>query len=219
MMRCDLSAQSRADHTRFREITMRRILYPAAALAVTLMITLAAAQTKDEDGRPQADANDWAKAAAPDEHHERLAALVGKWNQVIKAQSEPGGPWQEWKGTATYRAILGGRFIVEEVKCELQGESFEWMGVYGFDKLKGKYTAVWFDNFDTGTEQGEAAAEPTGKIFAFSGEQVVPPAGEKKKFRWVMTLESQDKLRIDMFEPGPDGKEAKVLEIEQTRAP
>lgn len=190
----------------------------ASFTAVALSQDAARKPAEKPAAQARQDPPDWHKLTAPDENHKRFEALVGSWKQVVRIPSGEGGKFDESAGTATYRWILGGRFLVEEVKCQLQGEPFEWMGIYGFDKTQKKYTAVWVDNLGTGTDLGEAAIDPSGKTFAFSGEQTDPMSGRKSKFRWVITLEAADRVKVEMFEPGQAEKEEKVMEILQTRA-
>jgi hypothetical protein len=135
----------------------------------------------------------------------------------VRVPGDAEGQWTESAGKVTYKWLLGGRFLMEEAACDFAGTQFEWIGLYGYDKVRRKYTAVWADNFGTSTDFAECDADASGKVFAFAGEQVDPQSGKKGKFRWVLTIESYDKVRIEMFEPGPDGKEPKSLEIIQTR--
>jgi hypothetical protein len=198
-----------------------------AALGMVSILTLGsevAAQDKPKGEEPAAKSRDappqedWMKLTEPDENHKRLDVLVGKWNQTVRSPGAAEGEWTESKGTASYRWVLGGRFLMEEVSCDFAGTKFEWIGLYGYDKVRKKYTAVWADNFGTSTDFGEGDADKEGKVFTFSGEQVDPMSGKKGAFRWVITVESKDKVRVEMFEPGPDGKEAKAIEIMQARA-
>jgi hypothetical protein len=158
----------------------------------------------------------WSQENLGDEHHRSLQALAGTWNLKIKLADAPQGQ-EASTGTAKYRSILGGLFVLEEVECKLFGQPFQWIGLYGYDTNQKKYTATWADNFDTGTEVGEAEPEATGKVFAFAGEHAIP-GGAKTKFQWIIRLEAKNQIRIEMFEKGADGEEAKVLEATATRA-
>jgi hypothetical protein len=153
-----------------------------------------------------------ASPRGPGPQHKQLQALVGKWDLAVSL----GDGGKPAKGTAEYKAVLGGRFVMEEVRCDLFGRSFEWIGIYGYDAAKKKYTAVWVDNLDTTTEQGEGDA--AGKVFTFAGEHDNPRVKGKTKFKWVIAVEAGDKLRVEMKEAGPDGKEAVQLTITATRA-
>lgn len=63
----------------------------------------------------------------------------------------------------------------------------------------------------------EATPDPSGKAFRFAGEQFDPQTNAKARFTWLIAVETKDKVKVEMFEQGPDGKEEKSLEISQTR--
>ncbi len=145
--------------------------------------------------------------------HERLKEFVGKWDLTME-----GGPG---KGTAEFKSIFGGRFLTEESKLPFGNFSMEWMGIYGYDTHKKKYTAAWVDNMDTTTEIGEAEAEPTGNTLNFRGEHRDPRTGKPAKFIWRLTRTGDSKLTIEMFDVDAAGKEQKAMTIhgEKSKAP
>lgn len=182
-------------------------------------IIVAAATTVwsfDDKSKPPATEADWKKLTQPGEYHKRLEPLAGKWNQLVRQRNAPDDKWQESKGSTEFRWLLGGRFLMEEAHSRIFDTPFDWVGIYGYDNHKKKYTAVWIDNFGTEVDTAECDADPTGKVLSFSGEQD-NPGGGKEPYRWVITIESKDKSLVEMFMPGPDGKLFKNMEIIQTR--
>ena len=155
--------------------------------------------------------------SAPGEEHKGLATLVGDWDVKFRfADGDKMSP--EAKGKATYREILGGRFIVEEVKVELNQNVFEWMGVYGYDKHKKAFTASWFDNHDTNTETAEGSFDNDSKTLTLKGKQLDPRSGQTKDYKWLMKWEDKNrKVTVTMLVPDKSGKDAKVMEIVQTK--
>jgi hypothetical protein len=180
-------------------------------LLIAILAAVPVAAQDEEQPTPE-QIEQFQKLAAPGEHHKHLGALEGKWSLVFK-----GGPGGDAKGTATYRWILGDRFLVEEVKTELFGQTFEWIGTYGYSNQEKKYTATWIDNFGTDTEIGEGQCSDEGKVFTFSGDGLDPMSGERYKFKWVIALEGKDKMTTTMYIPGPDDKDTKLFEIVGTR--
>lgn len=192
--------------------------------ALFVIMALAAgsglSQTGADKSGAQAPPSDpaWAKLAAPGEHHKHLESLVGKWTQVVRVRPGPDAPWQESTGTAEYKLILGGRFIMEEVKCTMFGRPFGWVGIYGYDNTQEKHTAVWADDSGTNTEFGLGQCDPSGKAITYTGERPDPRRPTAMtKFKWVISLEANDKLLIEMYEVGKNGKEIKNAEIIATR--
>lgn len=160
---------------------------------------------------------EWMAMGEPNSNHARLASLAGEWDQTIRIFAEPGKPPMESKGTATYKVILGGRFITEEVKWSMGDAPFEWTGIYGYDNRKNRYIAMWADNLDTSFEEAEGDNGMGGNDISFIGKHIDPSSGEEQKFRWTIKLESQSRVLIEMTEIDGKGAENKTIEIEQKR--
>src|SRR5262245_23692584 len=188
-----------------------------AAFAGLLIAATALAQQKKEPLSPSEQEALLKKLATPGEHHRRLDALAGKWQLAVKWRNKPDDKWAESKGRAEYKWILGGRFLMEEFKYDMGGESLEWVGIYGYDNFQKKYTAVWVDNMGTNTEFADAEYDPKEKVFSYIGEQDDPPTGGKKKFKWLITLESPDRVRFDSYDQNPPGQYFKNTEVTATR--
>ena len=67
------------------------------------------------------------KAAQPAEPHKQLQKLAGRWNTVARTCEMPGTPAQETKGSSEWRAILGGRQMIQESQGTMMGKQY-----YGF---------------------------------------------------------------------------------------
>jgi hypothetical protein len=174
-----------------------------------LSISIAWAQSRD-------DMNEWMKQAAPNENHQRLEALVGKWDDVIRFPAEPGKPWTQAKGTTEFRWAMGKRFLIEETKTTMMGEPFEWMGMHGYDNGLKQYVVAFIDNLGTGIDSMHGTWDEGSKLIVYVGES--DEGGRKTKVKWVVKLGDPDRYGVEMFEVGGNGKDEKVLEIEATRA-
>src|SRR5262249_30990963 len=117
------------------------------------------------------------------------------------------------KGMAEIKSIFGGRFITEDVKIPFGQFKFEWHGIYGYDRVKKQYTAVWIDNHDTTTEAGIGEADKTGCVITFRGEHHDPHVGGMAKFAWRIANDGKDALTIEMFEVAKDGKETLAMKV------
>ena len=180
------------------------------------LLAAAPAAAQNEQPTPEQIA-EFQKLAEPGEHHKHLGVLEGKWALTLTSEGAPGGEATETKGKANYRWILGNRYLVEEVETEFFGQKMEWMGIYGYSNIEKKYTGTWHDNFGTDTERGEGQCSDDGKVISFDGEMPNPMGEGKQTFKWVINLKEKDKMSITMYMPGPDGKDAKMLEIAGTR--
>lgn len=179
-----------------------------------------AAAKKDEKKAeaPRHDAEEWMKMGAPGEHHKHLEPLVGKWNLVVKFPPETeGGAWSETPGKAEFRWAMGGRFLIEEVKSQIQGQPFEWMCLHGYDNQKKKHVSAWIDNLGTEIDQMDGTCGDGGKSLVYTAQVEEAHVG-KFSIKWSMKLEAQDKLFIEMFSTPQGGKEDKVMQVVGTRA-
>lgn len=205
-----------------------------SALAVLAATSAAIAITEREPAQPSPVQPPPARTPVyavdqPAAPHKLLATLEGEWTQTMRLFIEPGQPPVESAGTARYRVILGGRYLHEDVRVQVNGETVEWTALYGYDNAKRIFTAVWADNRSTSldTAQSEptpASAENTAAVDAptfpaapirFRGMH--EDAGAREPFVWSITIESPDRSIIEMFELTAEGTETRVMQIIQTR--
>lgn len=178
----------------------------------------AASQPASAAASPLEGLAQWVKNAQPNENHRRLTALAGDWELTVHTIDPGTGERGESTGTATYRAILEGRFLVEEVRTTLDGQPFEWFGLYGYDNARQRYIGTWADTFGTGTVTGDGVATEDGQVITFTGQQDTP-TGTPTRFKYIWRFRSADLWTVEMIALEPDGKESKVLEIQQRRKP
>ncbi len=167
---------------------MQRLLLTAIACAT--FIASVCGQDPKEPG----------KANEPGPELANLSAFVGTWELTVEGVKE--------KGSAEIKAILGGRFITEDVKLSFGGVKMDWHGVLGYDRVKKQYTGVWFDNMANTTKSDTGEADKTGRILSFRGEH----AGNAK-FLWRISNDGKKAMTIEMFEVAKDGKETPVMKV------
>ncbi|MBI1901152.1 MAG: DUF1579 domain-containing protein [Planctomycetia bacterium] len=151
----------------------------------------------------------------PTEDHKRLEPLVGKWDLACKFYE--GDQATESKGSASFRFVLGKRFLIEESKTTAGGQAFEWIGTHGYDTGKKKYVSSWIDNGGTGIDVMEGTWDDATKKLTYTGELDEPEANAKYKVRWAIEIAGQDKFNVEMYLID-GGKDVKVLSIAGTRA-
>jgi hypothetical protein len=201
------------------EDTVRASRWVGAALVALAVQAPAAQQTMiGGDPWPQrtGQTQDPGQLALPGDEHKRLEALVGEWHLDGEFRISPTAKWEKTAGRATYRKILGGRFVTEEASIDLMGNAFEWMGIYGYDLRALKYTAVWVDNGDTSIERAEGTLDAAGKTLVLNGEQPGPGA-TGRPYKWVMAFEAPGRFTIEMRMIGQGGAEFSTLRITATR--
>ena len=104
------------------------------------------------------------KLATPGKEHKALAAMAGEWDVATKFRMGPEAPWQEGKATSTYKAALGGRWVIQEYKSDFGGMPFEGLQILGYDNLHKKYVSSWRDNFSTWAVHTEGVPSDTWQV-------------------------------------------------------
>jgi hypothetical protein len=86
--------------------------------------------------------------STPGPHHERLVALQGVYD-VQMTLTPPGIEPQQFAGEARALAVLSNRYLLVNMKVRLAGVVLEGLYIFGFDNLRGLYTASWRDSMST----------------------------------------------------------------------
>jgi len=152
------------------------------------------------------------KAGTPGAEHKQLASMAGSYDLTIKSWNEPGAEPSTEAGTATRRMILGDRVLVEEVTSQMMGQPFTGQGLHGFDNVTGKHWATWNDSMTTGlmVSQGSCDAQ---LACTYTGTYHDPVTKQPVTTRMTSRWSDKDTEVFEMYAPGPDGKEAKMMEI------
>ncbi len=195
--------------------TVSRLL-TAATLA--LLVTPAVAQrdsgevTPDEIAMMEA----YMKAGSPGEQHKMLASQVGEYTTVARSWAAPDAPPVEEKGTATRKMILDGRVMVETYQGSMMGMPFTGQGMTGYDNVSGKYWGTWNDSMSTGIMVTEGSCDEQ-MACTFTGSYNDPMAGGPVTSRMTIRWTSPTTEVMEMYGPGPDGKEVKMMELVYTK--
>ena len=156
------------------------------------------------------------KAAAPDENHALLKPLEGTWNTSMKAWMAPGAEPVVTIGTGERKWILGGRFLSETFSGDMMGEKFEGFGVTGYDKARKMFVATWSDTMGTGIMSSEGSYDAASKTFTYAWQYKDVMQGDMKG-RYTVKIVDDKKHVMEMYMPGPDGKEMKGFEMTFTK--
>jgi len=157
----------------------------------------------------------WQAFATPGDVHKVMAGMVGTWDTVVKSYSEPSTP--ETKGTSTFTSIMDGRYIQENAEGNFMGMPFHGIGTFGYDNAMKKYVGSWVDNMGTGIMVNWGTSDDGGKTINWMGKATDPMTGTEQNYRSVMHMMTNDQYHFEMYGPGMDGKEMKMMEITYTR--
>ena len=158
--------------------------------------------------------------ATPGPQHKMLADMAGKWTYTSKMWMQAGAKPEESKGTSTFKMIMGGRWLQHETKGKAMGQSFEGMGLTGFDNLKGKFQTMWIDNMGTGMMTGEGSFDAASKTLTDTGTFSCPMSDSKtRSYRAEWKMMDKNHMTYSMSGPGPKGEpEFKQMEMVFKRA-
>jgi hypothetical protein len=154
--------------------------------------------------------------ATPGPVQKAMQGMVGTWNTAITSYMDPAKP-EKSTGTSTFTSIMDGRYIQESFQSTFQGQPFQGLGTFGYDNALKKYMGTWLDNMSTGIMVSIGTSTDNGKTINYTGKGVDPMSGKEITYRSVMHNISADECHFEMYGPGPDGKEAKMMEITYTR--
>ncbi len=155
----------------------------------------------------------WLEAGSPGEHHEHMSALVGQWVGTFKMWDAPGAPEQTSETRATVRMDMNGRYLRATHESEFMGMPFRGQAIWGYNNLRKQYESIWIDNMSTGIAFSTGTCDRAGKVFTFTGEVDDPMSGKKVRQREVTTVLDSNSWKLEMYKPGPDGKEFKTFEV------
>ena len=156
------------------------------------------------------------EAGTPGAPHAALAKMAGTYDLSIRSWHAPGAPPTVEAGTATRSMVLGGRVMVEEVQSQMHGQPFTGHGMHGYDNVSGKHWSTWNDSMSTGVMVSEGDCSDDGAC-TFTGSWNDPVTKGKINARMTTRWTSPEVQLFEMFAPGPDGREAKMMEITYTK--
>ena len=193
-----------------------------SVLTVTVMIlaTLALAQEGNEPPQmtpeQMAEMEAYMKAGTPGAPHQVLASTVGTYDLKIKSWQEPGGPAMEETGTAIRKMALDGRVLTEELTSSMMGMSFTGHSMMGYDNVNGKYWSTWTDSMSTGLMVSEGTCD-SENVCTLTGSWNDPITKGPVTMRMITRWTSPTTQIFQMYGPGKDGKEMKMMEMTYTK--
>ena len=199
---------------------MKKLIGFAAALAL-LAAVCAGADEKQRAKEPSADEkammDAWMKYATPGDVHKKMAGMEGTWTTKVREWMAPGAPPQESEGTAEFKMLLGGRYLQQSFHGSMMGQSFDGMGISGYDNAKKATRSVWVDSAGTGMMMMTGGWDADGKTLTETGTMDDFMTGKPMQVKGQMHMGDADHFSYEMWMSGPDGNMFKTVEIAYTR--
>lgn len=156
------------------------------------------------------------KYCTPSDEHKQYAKREGSWTFTAEHWMAPGEAGPPFEGTADFTMLLDGRYLGVHYRGDTPFGPFEGLGLNGFDRMKKKHVSMWVDNMSTAimTTEGTATDE---KTLEFTGLMPDPMSGTYVKHRSVERMVDDDTFIMEMYGPGPDGKEFMMMKLTHKR--
>jgi uncharacterized lipoprotein len=159
----------------------------------------------------------WETYMTPGTEHAQLAKWNGRWNAEVTMWETPGAKPSSATMQTKNEMILGGRYQRSTNSGKMMGMDFEGISVTGYDNARKVFISNWIDNMGTGIMNMEGTWDEATKTITFAGKMVNPMTLKEESERETFTIMDDDHQLMQMYGPGPDGKEFKTMQIHYTR--
>lgn len=150
--------------------------------------------------------------------HAALARMAGQWEGRTQVWFDPDQPAvMDVPQRATFRSVLGGRFLLHEYAYGAGDEAGEGMALYGVHLDGEACQSAWVDTFHTGTALffSHAPRDTAGySVLAHYGDG---KGGPDWGWRTELSQPADDALLIVMFNIEPDGQASRAVETRYRR--
>lgn len=195
----------------------------AATATDTSTISSKMEETTTAIDRPVVDSatmmKNWMAYSTPGDVHKMIESWDGTWADQVSSWYSPGAPPEISKSTAINKTIMGGRYQVTNHTGNMMGQPFEGMGTLAYDNAKKVFISTWIDNMGTGMIKMEGPWDDASKSMTLTGKCVDPGSGTGREMnlKEVFKIIDDKNQLMEMYGPGPDGKEFKMMEIKLSR--
>ena len=155
----------------------------------------------------------WMDYMTPGDMQKMLSKGVGTWTMKTSWWMAPGTEPTVSEATAVSEMILGGRYLSTKVSGSMMGMPFDGMSLEGYDNAAKVFMTTWIDNMGSGIMYMTGKWDDAAKQINYSGKTVDPMSGNWIDVRQVVTYNADGTVKMEMYGPGPDGKEFKTMEI------
>ena len=155
------------------------------------------------------------KAASPGEAHKKLEPMIGTFDSKVKMWMDPTKPPQESTATTENTWVLGNRWIQTKAEGTFMGQPYSGIGYTGYDNVMKHYVGVYMDTMGTGMMTSKGSMK--GNVMTATATMADPTSGKMANSTMKTTVTDKDHYTMEMWDKAPNGKMAKVMEINYTR--
>lgn len=161
--------------------------------------------------------HEWASLSQPSSAHDLLQQFVGEWSVKLTFWSSPGAQGQSSHGHSSIAWMLGRRFVQEHFKGQILGESFEGLGIIGYDNGAREFKTLWLDSLNTAMTVATGRYVSHTQTLELESELYDPLRSGVKVVRSTLRFTSPDSYVFTMHDESPDGKSFTSLEMVYAR--
>ena len=158
----------------------------------------------------------WQEYSTPGEMHKMMASWDGTWEGEITSWDRPDMPTKS-TGSAVFKTVLNGLYQESVHTGNMMGMEFEGHGTLAYDNHSKEFISTWIDNFGSGVMILKGPWDPATKSMTLTGNCYNAAAGRNCDYKEVFKVVDENHTVMEMYGPGMDGKEAKMMEIKSTR--
>jgi hypothetical protein len=107
--------------------------------------------------------------------------------------------------------IMNGLYQVGDYTGNMMGMPFKGHSIMGYDNAKKVFVNTWVDNFGSGIIYMTGIYDDAAKTLNLKGQQTDPLSGKDVAIREVMKITDDNNYTLEMYGPGPDGKETLLM--------
>lgn len=196
---------------------MTRKLFLGALILLLALPVFAADPPKNDAAMQKEMMEAMMRAGTPGDAHKLLNGMAGTFNAKVSMWMMPGQPPAVSEGTSTTQWILDGRYLETRFDGTFMGQPFRGIGYTGYDNVKKQYWSTWMDNTTTGIMVMTGTTSDGGKSWTWNGSMPDPMTGKETALVEKVSVADTDHATWEMWGPGMDGKNYKMMQIDYTR--
>lgn len=155
----------------------------------------------------------WMDYMTPGDMHKMLEKGVGNWTMKTTWWMAPGTEPTVSEAAAVSEMIMGNRYLQTKVTGSMMGMPFHGLAIDGYDNALKLFHTTWIDDMGTGLMSLTGTYDEASKQISYTGKMCDPMSGSMVDVRQVVTFNADGTTKMEMYGPGPDGKEFKTMEI------
>ncbi len=147
----------------------------------------------------------------------------GTWDATITQVDPNGGPPKVTQAVQTDRLRACGQWLITELMMAGAAPgaagSYEGFGILGFDPAANKMVGTWVDSLTDFVGVSKGTLSKNGKKLTLRVPTKDPASGATFMSKWVVKKVNANTRELQIYVPGPDGSNVRIMTIRSVRRP